>query len=57
MTKYSKKMRYYDDDNGAEEYNERYYRDELKERRKLKRMKNALKTRRVDELIDMDDDY
>jgi len=32
------------------------YHDQLKERRKLKRMKNALKTRNIDDLMHLDDD-
>lgn len=43
---------YYDED----EYNNGYY-DSLKERRKLKRMKNALKTRNVDYLLDLDEEF
>ena len=43
---------YYDED----EYNNRYH-DSLKERRKLKRMKNALKTRNVDYLLDLDEEF
>lgn len=37
-------------------YNDRGYHDQLKERRKLKRMKNALKSRNVDDLMHLDDD-
>lgn len=37
-------------------YNDRGYHDQLKERRKLKRMKNALKTRNIDDLMHLDDD-
>ena len=42
----------YDDDN----YDNGYH-DSLKERRKLKRMKNALKSRNVDYLLDLDEEY
>ena len=44
----------YDDDS---EYRQDYY-QELKERRKNKRMRNALRSRNVDDLMrDLDDDY
>lgn len=43
----------YDDDYA----NTGAYADELRERRRNKRMKNALKSRRIDDLIDIDDDY
>jgi hypothetical protein len=38
-------------------YEERTFHDELKQRRKIKRMKNALKTRNIDVLLDIDEDY
>jgi hypothetical protein len=44
------------DDFHDEEY-ENGYHDNLKERRKLKRMKNAIKTRNVDSLMDLDEEY
>lgn len=45
---------FYDDDS---EYRQDYY-QELKERRKNKRMRNALRSRNVDDLMrDLDDDY
>lgn len=37
----------YDDNRG--------HRDELKERRRIKKMKNALKARNIDQLLDIDD--
>lgn len=44
----------YDDDT---EYRQDYY-QEIKERRKNKRMRNALRARNVDDLMrDLDDDY
>lgn len=44
------------------EYDEDYYEDrrersDINERRKMKRMRNALKTRNIDELLHGDDDY
>ncbi len=57
MTK--KSHRRNDDFYGYEEdYAERGYHEELKERRKQKRMKNAIRSRNVDDLMrDLDDDY
>lgn len=53
----SKKFRKFRDFEYDEDYNDdRGYRDELKERRKMKRIKNALKSRKIDDLLD-DDDY
>ena len=44
----------YDDD---QDYRNDYYQD-LKERRKNKRMRNALRSKNVDDLMrDLDDDY
>jgi hypothetical protein len=43
---------YYEED----QYNNGYH-DNLKERRKLKRMKNALKTRNIDYLLDLDEEF
>lgn len=40
-----------------DDYNVANDRDEIRNRRKLKRMKNAIKSRRIDELMDIDDDY
>ncbi len=37
------------------QYDRGYYQD-LKQRRQMKRMKNALKTRNIDALVDFDDD-
>lgn len=54
MTKHNHKYRNFEIE---DDYDDRNYRDEIRERRKLKRMKNALKSRRVDELLDIDDDY
>lgn len=55
MSKSNRKFR--DDEFDEDYYNEnRSYRDELKERRKMKRMRNALRTRNIDDLID-DDEY
>lgn len=45
------------DDFHEEDQYENGYHDNLKERRKLKRMKNALKSRNVDYLLDLDEEY
>lgn len=39
-----------------DEYEDRGHGDQIKERRKLKRMKNALKSRNIDDLMHLDDD-
>lgn len=39
-----------------DDHHDRGFHDQLKERRKLKRMKNALKTRNIDDLMHLDDD-
>ncbi len=39
-----------------EDYYENGYHDHLAERRRLKKMKNALKTKNVDQLLELDDD-
>lgn len=44
------------DDFDDDSYNNGF-RDELVERRKMKRLKSALKTRNVDDLLDLDDYY
>lgn len=36
-------------------YDDRVHHDELKQRRKLKRMKNALRARNIEDLLDEDD--
>lgn len=39
-------------------YEDRVYHNDLKQRRKMKRMKNALKSKNIDALMrDLDDDY
>jgi hypothetical protein len=53
--KFSRSPRF-DDSYGEDQY-ETGYHDNLKERRKLKRMKNALKTRNVDYLLHLDEEY
>lgn len=51
----SKKFRFNDYE---DEYEDRAYYQELKERRKTKRMRNALRSKNVDDLMrDLDDDY
>jgi hypothetical protein len=49
------KFRKFRDFEFDEEYSDRGFRDELKERRKMKRMRTALKTRNIDELLDPDE--
>ena len=44
------------DDDYVDRYENGYY-DEVKERRRLKRMKNAMRARNVDDLLDLDEDY
>jgi len=53
----SKNFRKFRDFEFDEDYNneERGFRDELQERRKMKRMRTALKTRNIEELLDPDD--
>lgn len=52
----SKKFRKFSDFEIDEEYNEdRNFRAELNEHRKMKRMRTALKTRNIDELLYPDD--
>jgi hypothetical protein len=52
----SKKFRKFSDFEYDEDYNEdRSFRNELQERRKMKRMRTALKTRNIEELLDPDD--
>jgi hypothetical protein len=46
----------FDDFYEEENYNG-YHDEQLKERRKLKRMKNAIKTRNIDSLMDLDEEY
>ena len=53
MSKNFRKFRDFEYD--EDYYEDRSFRDELKERRKMKRMKNALKTRNINELLDEDD--
>jgi hypothetical protein len=53
----SKKFRKFSDFEIDEDYNssDRGFRDELREHRKMKRMRNALKARNIDELLDPDE--
>lgn len=54
----SKKFRKFRDFEYDEEYEGRYSYDDLKEHRKMKRMKNALKSKNINELMrDIDDEY
>lgn len=52
----SKKFRKFSDFEIDDGYNDdRNFREELKEHRKMKRMRNALKTLNIDELLDPDE--
>lgn len=54
MSKKFNRVSDYDDD---QDYRTEYY-QEIKERRKNKRMRNALRSKNVDDLMrDLDDDY
>jgi hypothetical protein len=50
MSKSRRKFR--DDELDDDYYNENRNRNELKERRKMKRIRNALKTKNINELMD-----
>lgn len=52
MAKYNSRDDRYDDD----QYNDSVYHEKLREHRKTKRMKNALRSKDWDSLIEMDDD-
>ena len=55
MSKNFRKFREFEFD---EDYESRHAYDDLKEHRKMKRMKNALKSKNIDELIrDLDEEY
>lgn len=55
MAKKTHRVDFYDDDDY--DYRSDYY-EELQERRKNKRMRNALRSRNVNDLLrDLDDDY
>jgi hypothetical protein len=54
--KFSRNTHFDDDQYEEDRYSNGYY-DSLKERRKLKRMKNALKTRNVDYLLALDEEF
>jgi hypothetical protein len=56
MSKSVKKTKYaYDDD--FESYDDYGYNQELQQRRKDKRIRSALKTRNIDRLLELDEDY
>lgn len=56
MSKSVKKTKYsYDDD--FESYDDYGYNQELQQRRKEKRIRSALKTRNIDRLLELDEDY
>ncbi len=57
MAKKFNRVNDYDMYNDDDDYRNDYY-QELKERRKNKRMRNALRSKNVDDLMrDLDDDY
>jgi hypothetical protein len=53
--KFSRNPRF-DDFHEEDQYDNGYH-NNVKERRKLKRMQNALKTRNVDYLLDLDEEF
>ena len=53
MAKNNRNFQNFEEDDNY--YDRSYYQD-LKQRRQMKRMKNALKTRNIDVLVDFDDD-
>jgi hypothetical protein len=53
MAKNNRNFQNFEEDDNY--YDRSYYQD-LKQRRQMKRMKNALKTRNIDALVDFDDD-
>jgi aromatic ring-opening dioxygenase LigB subunit len=56
MSKSVKKTKYaYDDD--FESYDDYGYNQELQQRRKDKRIRSALKTKNIDRLLELDEDY
>lgn len=55
MSKNFRKFREFEFD---EDYEDRHTYDDLKEHRKMKRLKNALKSKNIDELLrDLDEEY
>lgn len=56
MSKKFSRNRKFDDLDFEDSYTNGYH-DELVERRKIKRMKNALKTKNIDDLMNLDDYY
>jgi hypothetical protein len=52
----AKNNRNYQNFEEEDNYYDRGYHQDLKQRRQMKRMKNALKTRNIDVLVDFDDD-
>lgn len=40
-----------------DEYDDRFSQQEMKQRRKIKRMKNALKSKNIHDLLEFDDEY
>ena len=55
MSKKFSRNKHFDDYDYEDHYDNGYH-DHVKEQRKLKRMKNALKSRNIDELMHLDDD-
>lgn len=53
--KFSNHARYEDYDDYADQHNG--YHDEIKARRRMKKMKNAIKSKNIDYLMDLDEDY
>lgn len=57
MSKNTKKDRNYYDYIDDEEYDDLSYRQQKKERRKQRRIKNALKTKNIEELMKYEEEY
>lgn len=55
--KHSRNRQYEDFEDDQQSYYENGYHDHLVQRRKLKKMKNALRTKNIDHLMELDDDY
>jgi hypothetical protein len=55
MARYSNKYNRFEEEDDYD--SERSYADELRQRRREKRMKNALRSKRMDEFYDSDDEY
>ena len=46
-----------DYDDWGDDRHENGYKDQLVERRRMKRMKNAMRSRRLDDILDLEEEY